>query len=565
MTDVEQLEATWEIKDVLAVNNMTERFGCAPTSRQIHVLVVVPRKSELGWQSARLRPHIYDPGAKYFLLEKEVMDDSGLPPSRLMLYCRPMFHKQIEFMLKNVLEEGHLGWILGSPGTGKSATAMAFALTVDRRAWVVTWIHVDKYLGWRCVRLVGDERKTRVIDITELKQVLEFGDDTKHHLVLVDDWTAADSFTDLTVMCTEWFLQKDIVMKRRLAFICSVADRGKISDNLELMTRAMECKLWSWTLDEYLEATSNDDIFNNVFPYLDASGLSSADRSTIVQTKYHYAGGSCRYMFCFSTARVMEKLSHAVDSLDVASVAITGPRSSLSLNCVFAMFKGTSGVSTVLHVVSGYAAATIGIRCSPEIIKRFMNTNQGSSNPVLNGWMLEMIFFSSIREGSLDMVDAAGNKTGNWMKGTLVVSDGVPSLPADRHIWIKPEKWNKGGYDAIMVDKGKRQVQMVQVTSSHTHAFHINYFNSWLKPLSESRESFKIQALDIIFVVESGKLKDFVISTVTGQGKLKSFGWEPFKEKDRVKVVGIRRREDGTLSQMGANAFQLHGITMRSC
>ncbi|KAE8974945.1 hypothetical protein PR003_g26947 [Phytophthora rubi] len=295
MTDVEQLEATWEIKDVLAVNNMTERFGCAPTSRQIHVLVVVPRKSELGWQSARLRPHIYDPGAKYFLLEKEVMDDSGLPPSRLMLYCRPMFHKQIEFMLKNVLEEGHLGWILGSPGTGKSATAMAFALTVDRRAWVVTWIHVDKYLGWRCVCLVGDERKTRVIDITELKQVLEFGDDTKHHLVLVDDWTAADSFTDLTVMCTEWFLQKDIVMKRRLAFICSVADRGKISDNLELMTRAMECKLWSWTLDEYLEATSNDDIFNNVFPYLDASGLSSADRSTIVQTKYYYAGGSCRY------------------------------------------------------------------------------------------------------------------------------------------------------------------------------------------------------------------------------------------------------------------------------
>lgn len=40
----------------------------------------------------------------------------------IILYCRPMFHRQIEFLH----EDGALGWILGPPGTGKSTTALAF-------------------------------------------------------------------------------------------------------------------------------------------------------------------------------------------------------------------------------------------------------------------------------------------------------------------------------------------------------------------------------------------------------------------------------------------------------
>ncbi|KAG3085742.1 hypothetical protein PI124_g18386 [Phytophthora idaei] len=110
----------------------------------------------------------------------------------------------------------------------KVNAAMAFASTVNRSKWVVTWIHVSKSLKWQCVRLVGEECKTRTIEIADVDELLQIDDDTRHHLVLVDGWTPADSFQKLTVTCCEWFLEEDHVKQRRLAYICLAADRGKI-------------------------------------------------------------------------------------------------------------------------------------------------------------------------------------------------------------------------------------------------------------------------------------------------------------------------------------------------
>ncbi|KAG3184463.1 hypothetical protein PC128_g13706 [Phytophthora cactorum] len=445
---------------------------------------------------------------------------------------------QFEFLREKVLKEGHLGWVLGPSGTGKSTTAMAFALTVDRDEWVVTWIHVDNNLSWRYVRLIGDERKTRIIDITELEEVLQFDDDSKHHLVLVDGWTAAESFTKLTITCAEWFLQKDVVMQRRLAFICSVAARGKVREDMEIVTRAMECQVWSWTLDEYLDATSDDTFFNDMLPYLDDS---ASDRSAMVETKYFYAGGSCRYMFYYNTTDVVEKLSSAVDSLnDAATTATNGPRSLSSINRLFAMFKRPFGAGAVAPVISRYAATTIAVKSGPDAIKKFMSTLRDNSNPALNGWMLEIFFFSSIRNGGLEIVDAAGNQIDKWDQSPVVVSDRIPVLSHDYPVWIKPENWKQGGYDAIMVCKQNRLVRMVQVTSAHTHTFRIEYFYLWLEMLSKSDESFEIGTLEIIFVVEIEKLNGFKISTVTGQGQLKPFGWDKGTEAGRVQRVGVR-------------------------
>ncbi|POM77626.1 Crinkler (CRN) family protein, partial [Phytophthora palmivora] len=214
---------------------------------ELQETIAANKKQRLAWRSTRWGSHAYDPNSQYFLLEKEDVDESGLPPVCMMLYCRPTFHRQFEFLRDKVLNEGHLGWILGPPGTGKSITAMAFASTLDRSEWIVTWIHVGKFMDWQCVRLIGDERKTRFLEISDVDEVLMV-DDKRHHVVLVDGWTAANEFMELTRKCVRWFLHSNGVKQRRLAFVCSVATRGKFQEDMEILTRAREFRVCSWTL-----------------------------------------------------------------------------------------------------------------------------------------------------------------------------------------------------------------------------------------------------------------------------------------------------------------------------
>ncbi|KAH9113896.1 hypothetical protein AeMF1_011984 [Aphanomyces euteiches] len=389
-------------------------------------------------------------------------------------------------------------------------------------------------MAWKCVHLIGDTRKSRLIDISDVDEVLMV-DDTRHHAVLVDGWTDSDAFNELTSKCIQWFLESnEEIRKQRLAFICSVAARGKPKESMDILTRAKEFHVWSWTLDEYLHAVKNGVVFESASQYLDAPVL-LRNRVAMVESRYYYAGGFCRNMFHFNTETVATKLSDAVDALDDANnVATSGQRSSFSINRLFGMFKQPNDVGAVYPVISQYAATLIAIRCGPEAIKKFMSTRQDSSNPALDGWMVEMHFFASLQAGGLDLIDAAGNTIGRWGPSLVVVGDGIPKLPFAHPVWIKPQKWNQGGYDAIMVCKSTQHVLFVQVTSAHWHSFLIDHFYNWLRMLSESPEGFQVEILEIIFVVQQDKLWNFGFTTVRGCGLLEPFGWPNGEEMNML-------------------------------
>ncbi|CAH0493514.1 unnamed protein product [Peronospora farinosa] len=434
-----------------------------PSTGQVHVLVIAS-KDFFKWKSRLLRPHTYDPESKYFWLKKE---DTlpGVLSERMMLYCRPNFHEQVEFLRERVLKEGHQGWILGPSGTGKSSTATVFALTVDRNEWEVIWIDVALNPYCRCVRLIGDERMSRTIDnAKELEDVLQVDDNSKHRVVLVDGWTDEDDLSNIAKIFNRHF---------------------------DLLTRAMEYLVYSWTLDEYLAATSDDMLFRVVEPYL---GDSVSDRSAMVKAKYFYAGRSCRYMFCYNSTDVVNKLHVALDSQS-------------NYSCLFAMFKTSAFIGVVKPVISRFAAMVIGVTWGPNKINDIMYPLNDYSNSALNGWMFELKFFASIRNGDLEIVDAAGNIHEKWSRSEVLKVDGIPHyLYLCRNpVWIMPQKWNEGGYDAIMSD-----------------------------------QSFEIKTLEIVFVVERRKLNGFKFSTVTGEGLLEPFGWQKFTEAGRAKKVGFR-------------------------
>ncbi|KAI9907658.1 hypothetical protein PsorP6_003178 [Peronosclerospora sorghi] len=105
-----------------------------------------------------------------------------------------------------------------------------------------------------------------------------------------------------------------------------------------------------------------------------------------------------------------------------------------------------------------------------------------------------MFFFARIRNGGVRLYD--GDEEIRWPVGMIQVvnpRDLSELLPTG---WLKPHKYNQGGYDAIFVEKATGLVRFVQVTKAHSHTFHIGYFNQFLCALRDSGSSFVVKTLE---------------------------------------------------------------------
>jgi hypothetical protein len=69
----------------------------------------------------------------------------------------------------------------------------------------------------------------------------------------------------------------------------------------------------------------------------------------------------------------------------------------------------------------------------------------------MDGWMLEMWFFASLRLGGVKVFDYDGSEFQNWQEANVEILDvtSFPALPENNGVWFKPSKWNQGGFDAI--------------------------------------------------------------------------------------------------------------------
>ncbi|KAG2882598.1 hypothetical protein PC114_g20951 [Phytophthora cactorum] len=82
---------THEDKELELESGLEKLLTPQPFTGQIHVLVVIPE-------------HLSEPSAH----KKQRLEWRS---------TRPAFHSQFEFLREKILNEGHLGWILGRPGT----------------------------------------------------------------------------------------------------------------------------------------------------------------------------------------------------------------------------------------------------------------------------------------------------------------------------------------------------------------------------------------------------------------------------------------------------------------
>lgn len=92
-------------------------------------------------------------------LDATAIDGFGIVcrSDKLVLFRRPDAIRLFNFLRDDVLRDGRCGYVLGPDGSGKTATAAAFALALARTRWVVTWIHLGCMAPADAVRL----RETR--------------------------------------------------------------------------------------------------------------------------------------------------------------------------------------------------------------------------------------------------------------------------------------------------------------------------------------------------------------------------------------------------------------------
>ncbi|KAI3655568.1 hypothetical protein MP638_002633, partial [Amoeboaphelidium occidentale] len=502
------------------------------------------------WNTSDIKPLNYEPQNPLFELDTNYLAGAGLFESRkIILYCRPQFHAQFKFLRERVIDNGRLGWIMGPPGTGKSTTALAFASTLDNSDWTVTWVHLDREGDIECVRYENGKKKTCYIEqqtLEKLDAILDEVDDDRKHIVFIDGFALkGDKHTDIQRACTRWRERKKD--NRRLVVVCSMSSRGKEArPHVDLKRGIEEMFVYSWKLEEYLAAIHHNAFFENVKDNLDAehnSHLFTIDlkpeaeskvapvvneaaqvmentqtvttaRDSMIRSKFYFAGGCCRYMFQYKTATVMDDLERAIGAATDVVPYVTGTIGELSDRVVNRLFSHHENSQMKIRrtwstsIVSEWAALELAMRHGPELVKNLAAVTRLVSNPSFDGWLLEMWFFASLCKGGVELFDKNGAFSEKWHASVVFFFSVMPSLP-DKGIWLKPAKWNQGGYDAIFINKEEELVRFVQITRAESHSFKMEFFHEFLSKLAKSPSSFEIKRLEIVFLVLKEKMNEF--------------------------------------------------------
>jgi hypothetical protein len=214
-----------------------------------------------------------------------------------------------------------------------------------------------------------------------------------------------------------------------------------------------------------------------------------------------------------------------------------GDRSNGVINRLFGCFINLENIRRT-SIISQFAASQLAIKEGPNLIQNLVEVLHRDLNPAMDGWLLEMWFFASIRSGGvkLRLKDGVENY---WTEAAVMTFDpeNVPKHLPDDGIWLKPCKWNQGGYDAVYVNKSSKVIRFVQVTRGKTHSFKIQYFNSLLWKFADY---FETATLEIYFLVPEQQMKTFKTCSVVGHGLLAAFqDWQICEEVDQIKIAGV--------------------------
>ena len=456
-----------------------------------------------------------------YLTESSILDDSDK-----ILIIRPEVENLFHVLKENVMTNSGVRWVVGPPGVGKSFATFAFTCTLLDPCHVITWIFLSRHALPSFVRFADGRRASGEIasNSEEFKHFLrspEYG--KRMHSVVLDGYTDEDqSHSWFPRFCHRWVLE-DMEHRRHIS-IKSMSSCKQLHPSLKAKLRLRQEYVGSWTKNQYREALKNDAFLNQVKNKLDAHVEVSSlgiEYEHMMESKFFFAGECCRYMFDYTTKEVIEDIS-------------------LNLNrCAFPYLSGSMGAcGAISHLlfssqacqetssfvpVSSYAATTIAKKLPPTLISNLRTVLREQMNPSMEGHLFEMWFFAKLEHGNLKFRwKWAQHQTwwtmnrwshGVWRQSKFTTFDPDSSLPpicTFENAWLKPSKWNPGGYDAVFLEPKTNSITFVQLTRSETHTFKPKYFRKLLDNIHKNW-LLNLKFLDIYFAVPSSCASNFRI------------------------------------------------------
>jgi hypothetical protein len=361
----------------------------------------------------------------------------------------------------------------------------------------------------------------------------------------MDILTDIQEHKDIRMLCQRW-LSRNVDLCR-LVILCSMSSRGKTNYVEDTNHHVKEFFVNSWKIEEYYHAIAHQPFLQSVKEVLDASLELDAPPKEFIDSKY-FAGGSSRYMFSLPTNVVVGLLDQSVSAVQDILPYIQGTigdHSNFVVNRLFNIFQDNPFRNR--SIVSEYAATQLAMRMGPILIENISQSLKHDLNPAMDGWFLEMWFFASLRKEGVKVYITQEKEEQTWPGSSVINFDPehtTMEILNRSPIWLKPVKWNQGGYDVVYIDTGKNLVRFVQVTRGTEHSFKIEYFSAFFQKLMEVKDlKVEIKTLEIYFLVPKNvKEFKFKYSQISGQGGLHAFkkGWEKGNEHNQVKVRGIQ-------------------------
>jgi hypothetical protein len=286
----------------------------------------------------------------------------------------------------------------------------------------------------------------------------------------------------------------------------------------------LEFTVFSWTLEEYLQAARCDGFLQSVLVSLDSIGAGEKPSpQEMVEEKFLVAGGCVRYMFGMRASVVKMSINDAIASLDFspsANILLAGQRSGKIINRLFNQYQDAVG-NTITTFVSKFAEVEIANSKGPEavrelfhLIRKFASRSTG---------LFEAIFFVRMRlfgvslkcyNGTIVKMEAAE------FENYDVRMEAIPYVGPK--LWLRPVSDYQIGFDAVYIDKAAKFARFVQLARGESHSFKMD----GCKVLLSKLEGCNIEVVEFCFVVRDVLLHRFKISggkKITGRGCLNDY------------------------------------------